>query len=141
MSIERRAQLRARLTDHLGHEVTTLLLDELPPPGERLATLRDLDDRFDAFQVRMDARMDARFEAVGARFAAVDARFDAFQASTDARFDSFETRLELTEQRLTAVFRGELMAAVTTQTRTLILTMGGTVVSFGALLLVATRTA
>ena len=38
-----------------------------------------------------------------------------------------------------AVFRGELVTAITTQTRTMIFTMAGTVVSLSAVALTAAR--
>ena len=51
----------------------------------------------------------------------------------DLRFDALE-------QRLLASFRGELVAAITTQTRTMIFTMAGTVVSLAGVALAAART-
>jgi len=50
-----------------------------------------------------------------------------------------DQRLDLLEQRLIAVFRGELNAAVTSQTRAMIFTMAGTVVSLGGLALALAR--
>ncbi len=43
-----------------------------------------------------------------------------------------DLRFEMTEQRMLAAFRGELVSAITTQTRTMIFTMAGTVVSLAA---------
>jgi len=57
---------------------------------------------------------------------------DELERRVDLRFDALE-------QRMLAAFRGELVAAVTTQTRTMIFTMAGTVVSLAAVALAATR--
>ena len=67
----------------------------------------------------------------------MDARLESFEQRVGARFDSVDLRFELTEQRLLAGFRGELVAAVTAQTRATIFALLGLVVSLGGLGLAA----
>jgi len=63
--------------------------------------------------------------------------------ATTRDLDQLEQRIALrfdaAEQRMLAVFRGELVTAITTQTRTMIFTMAGTVVSLAAVALAAAR--
>ncbi len=53
---------------------------------------------------------------------------DALEQRLDLRFDALRNEL-------LAAFRGELNAAITAQTRTLVFTMAGTVISLGGLAL------
>src|SRR5437762_2806061 len=55
--------------------------------------------RFDA----MEARSEARFEAIDARFEAIDARFEAMEARFDARFNAIDKRLENLDSRVQAL--------------------------------------
>ncbi len=65
-----------------------------------------------ADMLRLEDRVDARFEAVDVRFEAfeqkVDARFEAFEQKVDARFEAFEqkvdARFEAFEQKVDARF-------------------------------------
>ena len=63
--------------------------------------------------------------------------------ATTRDLDQLEQRIALrfdaVEQRMLAAFRGELVTAITTQTRTMIFTMAGTVVSLTAVALTAAR--
>jgi tetrahydromethanopterin S-methyltransferase subunit G len=57
------------------------------------------DARFDAMEARFDARfdeMEARFES---RFAAIDARFDEMEARFDSRFDALDSRVQALEAK------------------------------------------
>jgi len=108
---DRHGKLFTRLEETLGAEHASTLMTYLPPVDfAELATKRDLD--------QLEQRLEQRF---GHRFALIDQRF------------------ELLEQRLIAVFRGELNAAVSSQTRAMIFTMAGTVVSLGGLALALAR--
>ena len=127
MTVDERArhELYEQLARVLGTEAATTLLEHLPPGGwSDVATTRDLD--------QLERRIALRFEASDAR---LDARFEA----VDARFEAVGARIEAAEQRMLAVFRGELVTAITTQTRTMIFTMAGTVVSLAAVALTAAR--
>ncbi|HVF19998.1 MAG TPA: hypothetical protein VNA14_07135 [Mycobacteriales bacterium] len=57
----------------------------------------------------------------------------------DLRFELVDARFDTLEQRVLVAFRGELVAAITTQTRSMVFTMAGTVVSLAAVALAATR--
>ncbi len=120
-----RHALYGRLEQMLGAEDATTLMSYLPPTGwADVAVKRDLD---------------ALEERLNLRFAAVDERLDLRFAAVDERFRTLELRIDLTEQRLLAAFRGELNAAVTSQTRTMLYTMAGTVVSLGGMALALAR--
>jgi len=54
------------------------------------------------------------------------------------RFEVLDHRLEAMEHRITSAFRAELNAAVTAQSRTMLVGLLGTVVAMGSFLLVAT---
>jgi len=115
MAVDERSrhELFTQLERVLGVGAATTLLEHLPPSGwSDVATTRDLDQ----LELRMGLRFDARFEAV-------DARIDA------------------AKQETIAAFRGELVSAITTQTRTMIFTMAGAVVSLAAVALSVVRLA
>lgn len=108
-------------------------MDHIVPAGEHPATRRDLgvhadrvDDRLSAFDRRMDER-----------FARMDDRMTAFEQRMDDRMTAFEQRMDekLATLRadLTAVFREELVSAVSGQTRALIIANATTVLGIGAL--------
>jgi hypothetical protein len=109
-------ELRRRLRELLGDVAAMALIEKFPPEAQVDALRGEMRERFDD---------------VDARFAQVDARF----AEIDRRFDQVDARFEILEHRLTAVFRGELNAAVTAQTRTMMFSLLGAVVSVGGLAL------
>jgi hypothetical protein len=104
------------------------------------ARFEGLDGRFVSIDERFK-RIDERFKRVDERFERIDERFDVI----DERFAAFDQRLderlEATEQRLLAAFRGELVAAVTAQTRILVVALLGTLLTVAGLALAATRLA
>lgn len=57
----------------------------------------------------------------------------------DGRFDLLDERIEGVRNDLTAAFRGELIAAITSQTRILVFSLLGGVFGAGGLVLAATR--
>jgi hypothetical protein len=93
----------------------------------------------------LEQRMDDQFTAVGQRFTALEQRIDDRFTAVGQRFTALEGRIddrtEALEQRLLAAFRGELNAAITSQTRAMIFTTGGAVVSLGGLALALARLA
>ena len=99
-----RHELFLRLEEVLGPERAATLMEMMPPVGwDDVATKRDLD--------ALEERMSLRFEALDRRF-------------------------ETSEHKLMAAFRGELLAqsnVITAQTRTLLLTNVGTVLSLAGL--------
>jgi hypothetical protein len=113
MSIDERArhELYRSLEEVLGAEAATTLMEHLPPGGwVDVATGRDLR--------LLEERLDAKFGTIAQRF---------------------EDRLELTEQRVLAAFRGELVATVTGQTRTLMFAILGIVFTGISLAFMAAR--
>ncbi|MDP9022642.1 MAG: hypothetical protein M3N57_08080 [Actinomycetota bacterium] len=119
-------ELLQQLTRTLGAETASALMDRLPPAGARLVTRDDLlatREELTREIGELEQRMNARFDAV------------------DHRFDAVDSRVGEAEHRLMAAMRGEIVTAITTQTRTMIFTMAGTVFSLMAFLVVFQRVA
>jgi hypothetical protein len=146
MSIDEqsRRELHDRLEEALGSAPAETLMASLPPQGwADVATKDDLARVEERFTVRLDAmdeRFSARFDAMDERFGA---RFDAMDERFTARFDGlserFDLKLESSANELRADFRGEITAAITAQTRTVILALFGTLLTSGGLVLAAAR--
>jgi hypothetical protein len=97
---------------------------------ERLVTLEDRwDERFAAMDTKWDARLtvmgekwDARLTAMGAEW---DARLTAMDEKWDARFEASEERWDLRTEglrhELLGAFHRGITQAITSQTRTLVL--------------------
>ena len=66
---------------------------------------------------------------------------DALEQRVDLRFEAMDNRFEAMEHELLATFPGELLTAVTNQTRTLVLANLGAVVSTAALAFAAAKLA
>jgi hypothetical protein len=67
----------------------------------------------------------------------VDYRFEAMDHKFEAKFEAMNHQLEATKHELVALFRGELLTTVTTQTRTLVLAnlsavLSTAILAFGA---------
>jgi hypothetical protein len=124
MSIDEQArrELHDRLEEALGPAPAGTLMASLPPQGwADLATKGDLERLEERFTLRLDA-MDERLTA----------RFDALE-------ERFDLKLGSSANELRADFRGEITAAITAQTRTVILALFGTLLSSGGLVLAAAR--
>ena len=120
-----RHQLYLRLEEALGPDAATTLMEHLPPVGwADVATKRDLD--------ALEQRLDHRFETIDHRFETIEHRFETM----DHRFESLEERIDLRsealENKLLAAFRGELQAALTTQSRQLAIALAGTAAAVSA---------
>jgi hypothetical protein len=94
----------------------------------------DHDRRFDALEARFDDH-DRRFDDHDRRFDKVDARFELVMQ----RFETTDEHIERAKHEVIAVVRGELLTAVTGQTRQLIFTMGATVAAIGAMAVALAR--
>jgi hypothetical protein len=124
MALEQRArhELFLRLEQVLGPEPAESLMEMMPPVGwADVATKRDLD--------ALEQRIDLRFEALDHKFEGMDHRFEAMDHKFEAKFEAMNHQLEATKHELVALFRGELLTTVTTQTRTLVLANLGAVLS------------
>lgn len=114
MAIDERTrhELHQRLDEVLGADQAATLMAHLPPTGWGDVVTREYLDM--AMQAQ-HARLDARF------------------AQIDAQFDQLRTQLDTVRHELLAATRGELVAAVSQQTRQMIVAMIGTVLSLAAL--------
>ncbi len=113
MAVDERSRnaLYVRLTQLLGEEDAGTLMEHLPPAGWSDVAMR--------------------------------ADLEHFQAATRADMEGLRTellaRMETLEQRLLAAFRGELVAAVTAQTRAIMFALVGSTATVGGLAVVAAR--
>ena len=129
MALDERArhELFLRLEQVLGPEPAETLMELMPPVGwADVATKRDLDT--------LEQRIDLRFEAMEHKF---DGKFEAM----DHKLEAMDHELEAMKHELVALFRGELLTTVTTQTRTLVLANLGAVLSTAVLAFGAARLA
>ncbi len=142
MSIDEQArrELHDRLEEALGPAPAGTLMASLPPQGwADLATkgvLERLEERFTARLDAMDERFPVRLNAMDER---LTTGFDAMGERFDALEERFDLKLGSSANELRADFRGEITAAITAQTRTVILALFGTLLSSGGLVLAAAR--
>ncbi len=124
----RRSELYEGLVAVLGPEATATMYELLPSPGREPATradLREFDQRFTDIDQRF-AEIDHRFELVDQRFDHVDERFDHLEQRIDDRIDGLRSEL-------LAAFRGELVTAVSGQTRAVIIATATATFGIGGL--------
>ena len=120
MAVDERArhELYLQLARVLGEDQSATMMALLPPDGwADVARQHDLD--------RVEASL----------------RADVGQLRTemDLRFDRVDGRIDAAKNELLAAFRGELVAAVSSQTRAMIFTMAGSVAALGGLALSLAR--
>jgi hypothetical protein len=145
MSVDerRRNALFNVLVDRLGEESAVTMFELLPPPSSDLATQQHVDlrfdlvdERFEAIDQRFDA-IDRRFDAIDRRFEVVDRRFDGIEQHLATRFDEqrrvLDARLDGVRDELLAAFRGELVTAVSGQTRAVIVATATATFGIGGL--------
>jgi len=151
-----RSALVPAAADSWGEEVAATLSELLPPTGSRPATQADVEGVLAALDA-MDERFEGRFELMDRRMELMEGRLD----QVDGRLDRFEGRLDRVEGRLGRVeegvagLRGDVQTLaeridgivhqvsadaerrftdlVTAQTRSLMLSLFGTVVVIAAL--------
>jgi hypothetical protein len=126
-------RVRRSLEEKLGVEEASFLMDRPPGGWSELVTTRTLDLRFDAFEARMDVRMDARFGEVNERFARIEGVLEAIAArfgETDQKIVAAEERVLALLDRRFAELSWKLVSAV-------IAGMGVMGALFGVLVLVA----
>lgn len=117
-----RAELFELLVPTVGRAASVMLVEALPPSGEPLATASQVA----ALEQRMDDRFAASQQRMDDRFAAVEQRFSALEHRIDDRIDALGSEL-------LAAFRGELVAAVSGQTRQVIVATATAVFGLGGL--------
>ena len=133
-----------------GHELATradieMVLEVLEAMDQRWQERAEANERrWQATQAATNARIAALEDRHERSQAATNARTEALEAATNAQLDGFEdrehhrqaandARLEALEQRLTAVFERGIRAAVTSQTRTLVVSQLGSLVIIAGL--------
>ena len=118
MTVEegRRIALHRAATESWGEEVADTLVELVAPSGHELATRADIRGVLDAMEA-MDQRWDARFTAAEQRS---DERFTAAEQRWDQRLATSKAEMEAMEHRLQAGFQRGIREAVTSQTRTLV---------------------
>jgi hypothetical protein len=95
--------------------------------------------RFEELEQRIDRRFEAvdrRFEAVDRRFGEMERRFDEVDHRfelVDRRFDAVDLKLDVLRNELLAAFRGELVTAVSGQTRAVIVATATATFGIGGL--------
>ncbi len=152
-------QVEAHLADHDRHFAgLEARFDQVEAHlAEHDARFDGIDTRFDGIDARFDG-IDARFDGIDTRFDGIDTRFDGIDgeiAGIDTRFDGIDGEIaglrvsvdrlqEVLDYRLTglaheltAVFRGELNATVTSQTRTTIFALVATMLTLCGFFLTA----
>ena len=114
----------------------------LPPPTTELATrdeLSALETRLSGRIDRVEQRFDALEQRLDDRFTVIDQRFDAQRREWDERFEAqgreLDARFDGLRDELLAAFRGELVAAVSGQTRAVIVATATAVFGLGGLAL------
>lgn len=132
----RRLALHQHASATWGEEVADTLMELVTPAGHELATKQDLD----RFEARVDRRFERLEERLGAFEVRVDDRLAAFEHRMDDRFEGFEHRFDGFEARIRGHlhelgerFERRIADAVTTQTRTLVLSQLGALVVIAAL--------
>jgi hypothetical protein len=124
MAVEerRRIELFEQLSASIGPEATATMFDLFLPPGDDHVTRRDLQGAEERVGLRFE-EVDRRFEEVDRRFGEMERRFDEVDhrfALVDQRFDAVDLKLDVLRNELLAAFRGELVTAVSGQTRAVI---------------------
>jgi predicted nuclease with TOPRIM domain len=127
-----RHELHRRLEELLGEEAADTLMEALPPvPWDELATKEDLA----RLEERLNARLDGRIATLDGRIATLDGRIDSLEDRIGTLDERWTERLELTEHKLMAAFRYELIQ----QSRTVIASQIGAIVATGSVVVAAAR--
>lgn len=124
-----RIALQKDLERTLGVNSAVTMMTLLPPAGWT-DVVRSAD--LQASERRLDARIDGLEQRL-------DSRIDGLEQHMDDRFALADSALQGVKHELLAAFRGELVAAVTTQTRTILWALLGAFVGVAGLALALAR--
>lgn len=126
-----RQHMFQKLDEALGPEAAGTMMEHLPPvPWNELATKQDIA------QLATATKQDLAREIAQL---ATSTKYEFAQLATEIQQveERMSLRQERSEERLLAAFRGELITAVTAQTRPMLLALVATVVSVGGFMLAA----
>lgn len=102
-----RRMLAKNLEDRLGEETGNMLMEQLPPAVDDLATKHDVNAAVEALRRELQqfrADMLHRFDLIDERFKAIDERFKGI----DERFKGVDHRIESVRHELSAQFQSGL---------------------------------
>lgn len=125
----RRLALHRAAAATWGQEVADTLVELVTPAGHDPATHADINGVMTALDT-MDERWAERFATMDARLDAMDERWSERLAAMDERW---EERAAGMEHRLTATFERGLREAITSQTRSLVVSLLVSVVAIAGL--------
>jgi hypothetical protein len=127
----------ATAADRPGHDrrPRAARTEDGPPLRARGSAFEQVDQRFEHLEQLFDRRFELvhqRFEEIDRRFGHVDDRFTTLQRELEVRLDGVR-------DELLAVFRGELVTAVSGQTRAMLVAVVTTVAAVGGLAVALTQ--
>ena len=125
---QRRNALYRAAAEVLGEDHAATMFEMLPPPSSELATEGPV--------ASLGASVDQRFAQVEERLTQIDRRLDQVDrrfGDIDHRFRQIDQQFDVLRHELTSVFRGELVAAVSSQARLMLIAVISTVVGVGGL--------
>jgi predicted nuclease with TOPRIM domain len=131
---DRRALVRAA-ADSWGEEVAATLSELLPPAGARPATRTDIDGVLVAMDA-MDARLEGRMDRLDGRMDRFEGRMDGLEerlGGVEREVRGLGERIDGIVHRVNADAERRFTDLVTAQTRSLMLSLFGTVVVIAAL--------
>ncbi|CAN5284633.1 hypothetical protein BH20ACT8_BH20ACT8_21930 [soil metagenome] len=155
MALDERTRhaLHTKLLEVLGTASAEVLMEELARmpddvarAGDIAAVRGDLETlRGDLETLRgdtnrgLDTLRGDLTSGLGALRGEMNNEVGALRSGMDHGFQVLRTEMEAMEHRLTAVFRGELVAAVTSQTRTIVFALLASQVTLAGLIVAASR--
>ena len=125
---QRRNALYRAAAEVLGEDHAATMIEMLPPSSSELAAEGSI--------ASLGASVDQRFAQVEERLTQIDRRLDQVDrrfGDIDHRFRQIDQQFDVLRHELTSVFRGELVAAVSSQARLMLIAVISTVVGVGGL--------
>ena len=137
-----RHELKRKLEEALGQEAADTLMEALPPhPWDELATKADVALlRTDVEALRADVGvLKSDVGVLKSDVGALKSDVTLLRRDVERLEERFELKLEAMGHQLIGAFRGELNAAITGQTRAILVSMVGMALSTGSLVLAAAQ--